>query len=322
MKFTYLPKPEQMLDTAFNRARKKAANLKKTKSRQHNQREKHSVEVESAGEELGKRLYNAVKILPNFEKLPAIERELAETVIDLNELKRSLGQLTKVSVLVQKLAFQYSRRIKNSKKETDAKKIKKQFYGRASSMISSLEKSIKYYNKSGKKIKEGLPNFKKDCKNIILAGFPNTGKTTLLKRLTGSKAEIAAYPFTTKGINLGYFKKNYLNYQVIDTPGLLDRPLKNRNLIEKKAILALKHLNGTLVFLIDPTKHSGYTLKEQISLLKDIKKEFDGDTIIVLNKCDVVKEKEQKIALKELKKIGFEIIIEGENIQPGLIQQL
>jgi nucleolar GTP-binding protein len=82
-----------------------------------------------------------------------------------------------------------------------------------------------------------------------------------------------------------YEKKRY---QIIDTPGLLDRPLEERNTIEKQAIAALRHLADLIVFLFDPSGTSGYQMNEQTLMLEDIKKLFDDvPFIIVENKVDI-----------------------------------
>lgn len=40
------------------------------------------------------------------------------------------------------------------------------------------------------------------------------------------------YAFTTKSLFVGHMDYRYLRWQVIDTPGILDRPLEERNTIE------------------------------------------------------------------------------------------
>lgn len=44
--------------------------------------------------------------------------------------------------------------------------------------------------------------------------------------------EVQPYAFTTKSLYVGHMDYRYLRWQVIDTPGLLDRPLEDRNTIE------------------------------------------------------------------------------------------
>jgi len=46
---------------------------------------------------------------------------------------------------------------------------------------------------------------------------------------------VQPYAFTTKSLFVGHMDHKYLRWQVIDTPGLLDRPLEERNTIEMQA---------------------------------------------------------------------------------------
>jgi GTP1/Obg family GTP-binding protein len=42
---------------------------------------------------------------------------------------------------------------------------------------------------------------------------------------------VQPYSFTTKSLYVGHTDYKYLRWQVIDTPGLLDHPLEERNTI-------------------------------------------------------------------------------------------
>ena len=113
---------------------------------------------------------------------------------------------------------------------------------------------------------------------VVIAGYPNVGKSSILKCLSSAKPKIAQYPFTTKEIIIGHLNKRegYINktYQIIDTPGLFDRPLDERNLIEKQAIAALNHLADIILFVFDPSETCGYSLHDQKELLSQIKKTY------------------------------------------------
>ena len=50
------------------------------------------------------------------------------------------------------------------------------------------------------------------------------------------------YAFTTKSLFVGHTDYKYLRWQVIDTPGILDRPLEERNTIEMQVSLPLFYL--------------------------------------------------------------------------------
>ena len=55
--------------------------------------------------------------------------------------------------------------------------------------------------------------------------------------------------------------------QVIDTPGILDHPLEERNTIEMQAITALAHLRAAVLYFVDPSEECGFTIEQQIQVL-------------------------------------------------------
>lgn len=56
----------------------------------------------------------------------------------------------------------------------------------------------------------------------------------------------------------------FVRWQVIDTPGILDHPLEDRNTVEMLSITALAHLQAAILFLIDVSEQCGYTIEEQV----------------------------------------------------------
>jgi len=52
--------------------------------------------------------------------------------------------------------------------------------------------------------------------------------------------------------------------KVIDTPGILDHPLEDRNTIEMQAITALAHLRAAVLFFVDVSELCGNTLEQQV----------------------------------------------------------
>ena len=57
---------------------------------------------------------------------------------------------------------------------------------------------------------------------------------------------------------------------MVDTPGLLDRPMSERNNIEMQAIAALENIGDVLLFLIDSTANATTSLEEQMNLLEEV----------------------------------------------------
>jgi small GTP-binding protein len=156
---------------------------------------------------------------------------------------------------------------------------KREFLGRFKSIVKRLDKPLETLQDARdvlRRIPEATTHF-----TTCLAGFPNAGKSTVLKALTGAKAQIAAYEFTTKTLNYGTTEIGYFQVQFVDTPGTLNRVKTNS--IEKQALLALKHLAKAIVFIYDPLRPAD----EQEELFENVL-EYGVPTVIYASKQDIV----------------------------------
>jgi nucleolar GTP-binding protein len=105
--------------------------------------------------------------------------------------------------------------------------------------------------------------------------------------VTRADNEIAEYPFTTRGINVGHLERDHVRYQLIDTPGLLDRPETERNDIEEQAVSALGHAADAVLVLVDASETCGYQLDAQLALRDAIAERFAVPVLTVCNKADL-----------------------------------
>ena len=74
---------------------------------------------------------------------------------------------------------------------------------------------------------------------IVLVGSPNVGKSSIIRAISSGTPEVNNYPFTTRGMTLGHVRVNGATYQIMDSPGLLDRPDDERNEMELLTIASL-----------------------------------------------------------------------------------
>ena len=82
---------------------------------------------------------------------------------------------------------------------------------------------------------------------------------------------------------------------MVDTPGLLDRPMDDRNQIEMQAIAALEHLGDVLLFLIDRSEQSTTPLSEQENLLQEVRELLPGRLVFVAEtKSDIIEKSSGK----------------------------
>ncbi len=315
MQFKLRPvlQPKELLDAAFSLGRQHPPTAnKKMRSNKRFAKELEKYKLETTGNELTERLEKTVKQFPVFDELPAFYQELCAASFDLDATRRRLGHIQAKAKLVQKLKREHLGKIFKSKTASEIKKWSKAYYGRISSMIKKLGPDLRELQNARKKILE-LPNVSTDLFTIVLAGSPNVGKTSILSALTGSTPQIAPYPFTTQGLKIGHVKHRYWTIQLVDTPGLLDRPFEKRNPIEKKAVLALAYLATAIVFVVDPSFTSGFSLEQQKKLLDEIKREFEKKPIVVVfSKTDVATFEQLKQA-KDL--FGEGLTINHHNVQ-------
>ncbi|MCX8059347.1 MAG: GTPase ObgE [Spirochaetes bacterium] len=145
--------------------------------------------------------------------------------------------------------------------------------------------------------------------DVALVGFPNSGKSTLLKTITNSNPKIAPYPFTTLYPNLGTFSYDGKKYFIIaDIPGLIEGASLGKGL----GIRFLKHIERTkvLLFLIDSEKDD---LIMQYKILLQELENFDKyllkkERIISVSKIDLNINLENVLKFEEyMKKLGYEI---------------
>jgi hypothetical protein len=69
---------------------------------------------------------------------------------------------------------------------------------------------------------------KEGAGQAVLIGPPNSGKSSLLAALTGAKARVGEYPFTTQVPEPGMLRFENIHIQIVDTPPLSEGRLESR----------------------------------------------------------------------------------------------
>jgi len=138
--------------------------------------------------------------------------------------------------------------------------------------------------------------------DVGLVGFPNSGKSTLISKISSARPKIADYPFTTLEPNLGIVKyKDFKSFTVADIPGIIEGASQGKGLGHQ----FLRHIERTriILFLIEITSEN---LKDDFDVLMNELKSYSPELIrkkiiVSLSKADLVDSKK----IKELSQVKF-----------------
>ncbi len=285
------------LNTALNRTRNIQSKSSRNKTKEQNKAILEREKLKSIKDTLSKKLSKVVKDFPSFDGMPEFYNELSKTNFNIDEAKKSLSNIRWTSNKINELHRMYDEKIRRDNEKTLY--FKKEFIGRVSSLMKKIDSDLSKLEGIRRKLLS-FPDIKENMFTVCLAGFPNVGKSTLLSKITTANPKIANYAFTTKTLNLGYYKYRFEKIQVIDSPGTLAR-FEKMNDIEKQAYLALKYVANIVVFIYDLTGE--YDLEDQDKLL-DMIKVTKKPIIYYIGKRDLLDEDKVNEFIK-LKKVDF-----------------
>jgi GTP-binding protein len=141
--------------------------------------------------------------------------------------------------------------------------------------------------------------------DVGLLGFPNAGKSTLIRAVSAATPRVADYPFTTLNPNLGVVRiETDKSFVIADIPGIIEGAAEGAGL----GIQFLKHVSRTslLLHLVDMAPLDGETDPvEQVKTIEAELKKFEPGLLkrtrwLVLNKSDLLPPDERDAAAKAI----------------------
>ncbi len=178
--------------------------------------------------------------------------------------------------------------IKAAPKHKSSENLLKELRTRLKKLEEKKEKS----KKTGKTTKKSI---RKEGFQCVLLGLPNSGKSSLLAKLTNAQPKISSYPFTTIVPELGSMDYNGVRAQIVDLPSIgsenLDQGLINTADCVIIVVESLNDLQKIYSFMVKST----------------------GSKIIVINKID-------KLSHEEIRKL--EATIKSKKLNALMISAL
>ncbi len=154
----------------------------------------------------------------------------------------------------------YNSKIEDLEKELRTTKYNKATQGHIGLVKAKLallkEKQVSRSQQKTGKSEHGYSVRKSGDATVLLLGFPSTGKSTLLNKLTDAKSEVAAYAFTTLTVIPGMMEYKQAKIQILDVPGIVSGAASGRG--RGREVLAVIRNADLVLIIVDVTQPEQY----------------------------------------------------------------
>jgi nucleolar GTP-binding protein len=233
------------------------------------------------------KLSTIIDEFPRLDDIHPFYGDLLHVLYNKDHYKLALGQINTARNIIAKISKDYLRLLKYGDTLYRCKRLKVAALGRMCTVVKRISPSLAYLEQIRQHMAR-LPSIDPNTRTVLICGYPNVGKSSFMNKVTRADVDVQPYAFTTKSLFVGHTDYKYLRYQVIDTPGILDRPFEDRNIIEMCSITALAHLRAAVLFFLDISGSCGYSIAQQAALFHSIKSLFmNKPLVIVCNKTDL-----------------------------------
>uniref|UniRef100_H2ZGE9 GTP-binding protein 4 n=1 Tax=Ciona savignyi TaxID=51511 RepID=H2ZGE9_CIOSA len=321
-KITVVPSSKDFIDITLSKTQRKTPTVVHKSYHISRIRSFYVRKVKFTQQNYHDRLATILTEFPKLEDVHPFYADLMNVLYDKDHYKLALGQLNTAKHLIDNVGRDYVRLMKYGDSLYRCKMLKRAALGRMCTIMKRQKQTLEYLEEVRQHMSR-LPSIDPNTRTILISGFPNVGKSSFINKITRAEVEVQPYAFTTKSLFVGHMDYRYLRWQVIDTPGILDQPLENRNTIEMLSVTALAHLRSAVVYVMDISEQCGESLESQLSLFNNIRPLFNNKPLFVMaNKIDVLSKDdlsdEHKKLFEDLEKEGISIFwtstVTGEGI--------
>ncbi len=246
---------------------------------------------------------------PSFEK-NGFEYEIADLLIGVDELKKSIASVHGCKNAIVTISNRAAREVATSRSTSEMRSARQMAYGRIASMIRGIDDRLSFLSTASERLKE-VPRVDGDC-TVVVAGFPNVGKSMFISTVSNAKSRVEPYPFTTTELIVGHRLIGGRSFAFVDCPGLASGALATSNIYERKALLAIRHLASLLLYIVDPSGMCGCDVPTQLALLDELKRALaPAGTSVAYSKADLARPEEAALCFSSLTGAGLEQLIDA-----------
>lgn len=281
----HVPGSTALIDIALNKTQRKTPTVIRT-NHLPQIRSFYIKKIRFASQQFSDRLSTITEQFPRVEDVHPFYGDLMNVLYDRDHFKMALGHVNTIRGVVDRVSGEYTKLVKYADSLYRAKMLKRAALGRMATAVKGLTKSLEYLEEVRQHLSR-LPTIDPTGLTLLVCGYPNVGKSSFVNCISRAMVDVQPYAFTTKNLYVGHFDHSYNMWQVIDTPGILDHPIEERNTIEMVTVTALAHIQSAVLFFMDISSQCSYSIHEQISLFKSIEPLF-GNFLIVISKSDLL----------------------------------
>jgi nucleolar GTP-binding protein len=282
MKLPRVKNADEIIDYLFSAASKaqgSGANaLAKTRKRNINK-------LHAIGERADRLFSEYVTGFPSFEE-NTFEYEMADMLIGVDALKKAIASVHGCKNNVVTVVNRAAREVAKASTASEMRRAREGAYGRTASMIRGVGDDLRLLAAASERL-AAIPVIEGE-NIVVVAGFPNVGKSRFVSYISGARTRVEPYPFTTTELVVGHRIVAYTDITFVDVPGLTERAFVTANQYERKALLAIKHKARLILYIIDPSGSCGSSVEEQHDLFLRLEKRFaPRRTIVAYSKADL-----------------------------------
>lgn len=140
-------------------------------------------------------------------------------------------------------------------------------------MVAELKTRLKKFMEKAEKnssVGKGKKGIRKEGFQVILVGLTNSGKSSILAKLTNASPLISPSPFTTRAPNIGTMCYEGVYSQIVDLPSILGKDLD----------MSLLHTANLVLIILEKI--------EDLPSFEPILEHCTGKRLIVINKIDLL----------------------------------
>jgi len=321
-----VPESNEMVDIAFSTTQRKTPNLCHKQWKISRIRKFYTRKVKYCGQMAHMLLSRILDDFPRIDEIHPFYGQLMDVIYKKDLYKVALGQVNRVRGACDRAVSEYVRMMKYADSQFKCKCLKTACFGKIGTYMKKLRDPLKYLEECRKHMSR-LPQINPTTRSLLVCGYPNVGKSSFMNQISEANVEVESYAFTTKDIYVGHFDYQCLRWQVLDTPGLLDREnRRDYSVAENQAILALAHIQATILFVLDISETCGFKLPQQVELFHKVKELFSNKPVlVVLNKADIRRSNDltddEKKLIETMKDDNVDFIEDVSTLQSDNVNQ-